>query len=135
MGAALRRLLLLVVLMSAVAGCGGGSSGSTGPSFNLTGTWVGAEHLTVGNRSANISLQVSITQSGNSVGGGYVSGAGDAGSFVGTVSGTQFSGTLTSSRGAGTCNGSGDITSGGNTITGTLNCSTGAFGTFALNRS
>lgn len=116
-------LAVLLGLLVSVSSCGGGGS-STGPSVDLTGNYVGTQHTSGGSTTT---LRMSLTQSGNAIGGSV-----NGGTFSGTVSGSNFSGRATFSGGK--CDFSGQATNGGLTITGTFACSDGSSGTFALNR-
>ncbi len=126
------RVILCSVALLAT-GCGGGSS-SSGPSTTLSGTYSGTETFTIP-LARTFSFQVVVIQNGNNISGSYSNGSGDRGTFSGTLSGNDFSGTASSAIAPITCNVVGSVTDGGAAFHGTVACSNGSGGTFTLTRA
>lgn len=82
--------LVMVGVFCLIAGCGGND---TGPSnLSLSGTWAGRA---VSNMFGGINIQVSLTQSGSSLTGTWVSDQ-NSGQLTGSVGGSSVSANLTS---------------------------------------
>ena len=118
-----------------VSGCGGSDSGNPASpsSSSYSGTWSGTTNSLIG----RLNIQLSLTQTGNSLSGTYsctsVGCAFPTGSVTGTVTGDSLSGTLSFLNGAATC---GTFTGrrSGNTISGNYSCSWGDSGTWSVAR-
>jgi hypothetical protein len=133
MRALARPLAWLLLILGLAAGCGG--SDSSGPSVSLTGTYRGSQTFTTGPGSGRtVSMSLSLIQNGNSITGSYSNGAGDRGSFAGTLSGLSVNGTAQSAVGLGSCNFQGSTDSTGATITATIACSSGSGSTASVQK-
>ena len=124
--------VVLVLLVSGVAGCGdGGPSSPTAPTqsaLNVSGVWVESPPGSDPGR-------LSLTQSGNSVTGTYMTGDNYSGTVAGTSTGNNVSLTLTASNPRDCGFAFTGTVAGGTRMTGTLvltNCtvSTGITATF-----
>ena len=128
-----RPIAWLVLLIGLVVGCG--DSDSSGPSVSLTGTYNGTQTFTTGSRSGStVSLSLSLIQNGSSITGSYSNGAGDSGSFTGTLSGLSLNGTAQSAVSGSSCAFQGTSDSIGVTINGTIACSSGSGSTASVTK-
>lgn len=126
----MRRVIGAGLLALILSGCDGNGD-STGPSVVFTGDYQGVERANFGTTS----LRASLVQSGSSVTGSYSNGVGDAGTATGTVSGSNFTGSLRSTRIAGlSCDVNAALSSGGAHLDGTFACNDGTQGSFTLDR-
>jgi hypothetical protein len=123
-------LALLAVL---VAGCGGGSGDSTGPAFDLTGTFDGTRTSLVV-VPARTALRLSLIETGGQVNGTYSTGTGDLGTIAGTVSGAVLAVRSRSTVLGIRCDYLGALADDGATVSGTFECSNGESGVFDLAR-
>jgi hypothetical protein len=127
----MKSLVAIVAVLALVTACGKSKSSPSGPAPVLTGDFVGTERANFGTTS----LRASVVQTGNSVTGSYSNGVGDAGTVTGTVSGTNFTGTLRSTViPRFSCEVSAVILNEGARLEGTFACSDGTAGSFTLNR-
>lgn len=85
----MKKLLLASLTAFVLAGCGGGGDGGV----DLTGRWTGTATATTGG-TGTVNVVLTLSQNGSNVNGTFSSTSGNAGSIVGTVSGSSFSGDL-----------------------------------------
>jgi hypothetical protein len=129
------RLVGAAVLAALLAACGdGGSNGSVGPGLDVSGTYEGMLSFASPPGAGQVSVRFSFVQVGNLINGTFSNGNQDAGSFVGSASGTVFSGTATSTISRIRCDFEGAIQNRGATIAGTFECSSGEAGAFSVSR-
>jgi hypothetical protein len=127
----MRVLAVVAIVLVLLAACGKSNSSPTEPTPVITGEYTGIQRANFGTTS----LRASLVQSSTVVTGSYSNGRGDAGSVTGTVSATNFSGALRSTRIAGfTCDVSAVVVNGGARLEGTFACSDGTAGSFTLTR-
>jgi len=141
-------LVLLALGLLFSMGCDGGGDDGGGDgttTFDVTGRWTG----TANNNSGAIStIDVNLTQTGNTVTGDTTTTSVSVGFFAcspgtinGTISGDSISGqiTISAAGGGGITNFDGTISPNGNTISGTSDTNGGAcdgsVGTFDINRT